>query len=127
MSISENNYNSAVILVIVVLVFSLLNDPVIGKLLLGSQEEEWADFQSADRDSVYLMEKYMLHLTANISFIVMYDGYACFYVRYQLIKRDLSGQSHISNAVQPLIRLLNLQNLGSTTDHDSNTVRPRVR
>ena len=68
-----------------------------------------------------------MYFIAYISFIMMYDGYECLAIRYQLIKRDSSGQSHISNSVQPLIRLLNLQNLGSTIDHGSNTVRPRVR
>jgi len=58
----------------------------------------------------------------------MNDVYACLDISYQLIKRDSSGQSqHISNSVQPLLRLLNLQNLGSTIDHGSNTIRPRVR
>jgi len=69
-----------------------------------------------------------MYLTANLSFITIYDVYAWLNISYQLVKRDPSGQSqHISNSVQPLLRLLNLQNLGSTTDHDSNTVRPRVR
>ena len=45
----------------------------------------------------------------------------------KLIKRDPSGQDHLSDAVKPLIRLLLLQILGNTTDRDSNTVRPRVR
>jgi len=44
-----------------------------------------------------------------------------------MIKRDSPDQNNIPNAVQPLIRLLNLQNLGSTIDHGSNTERPRVR
>jgi len=58
MSSSENTYCSAV-LVIVILVFSLMNDPVIGKPLLGSQEEEvWPDFQFTYRDRLHLMEKY---------------------------------------------------------------------
>ena len=43
----------------------------------------------------------------------------------QLIKRDPSG---LSDAVQPLIRLLRLQNLDDTTDSgSSNTARPRAR
>ena len=46
----------------------------------------------------------------------------------QLIKRDPSGQSHhLSDAVQPLIRLLRLQILGITTDRGSDTVRPHMR
>ena len=57
MSSSENTYTSAV-LVIVILVLSLLNDPVIGKPLLGSQEEESLNFQSTDDDRMHLMEKY---------------------------------------------------------------------
>jgi len=45
----------------------------------------------------------------------------------KLIKRDHSGQSHLSDAVQPLIRLLRLKNLDDTTDPGMNTVRPRAR
>ena len=54
---SENTYTSAV-LVLVILVFSLLNDPVIGKPLLASQEEEWSNFPFTYRDKMHLMEKY---------------------------------------------------------------------
>lgn len=53
--------------------------------------------------------------------------HVCFYFRFQLIKQDPFEQSQISDAAQPLIRLLNLQNLGSTIDHATNTIRPRVR
>ena len=71
MSSSENTYCSAV-LVIVILVFSLMNDPVIGKPLLGSSEEECPDFQFTYLDKMHLMEKYMMYLTANIMSIMMY-------------------------------------------------------
>jgi len=65
MSSSESIYTSEV-LVIVILIFSLLNVPVIGKPLLGSQEEESFNFQSTtDRDRMRLMEKYDVYLIDN--------------------------------------------------------------
>ncbi len=53
----ESTYTSAVL--VIILVFSLLNNPVNGKpLMLGFQGEEWPDFQSTYRDGTHLMEEY---------------------------------------------------------------------
>jgi len=50
--------------------------------------------------------------------------YAC----RKLIKKDPFDESHLPDAVQPLFRLLRLQNPdGITTDHAINIARPRVR
>lgn len=62
MSSRESTYDStSAVILIILLVFSLLNDPVIGEplLLLGFQEEEESpSFQSTDRDGICLMEEY---------------------------------------------------------------------
>ena len=53
----ESTYTNAVLVIIIVL--SLLNNPVIGKsLILRFLEEEWPDFQSTYRDGTHLMEEY---------------------------------------------------------------------
>lgn len=53
----ESTYTSAVLAII--LLFSLLNNHVIGKpLMLDFLEEEWPDFQPTYRDGTQLMEEY---------------------------------------------------------------------
>jgi len=55
---NQITYTCAAVLVII-LVFPLLNDPVIGKpLMLEFQEEEPPNFQFTDRDGTHLMEEY---------------------------------------------------------------------
>ena len=55
---NQITYTCAAVLVII-LVFPLLNDPVIGKpLMLEFQEEEPPNFQYTDRDGTHLMEEY---------------------------------------------------------------------
>ena len=59
---SESIYDSSSAVLFIILLFSLLNNPVIGKPLLGSQQEEEDDelpnFQSTDRYVLGLMEEY---------------------------------------------------------------------
>jgi len=58
MSTTESSADTRTVIVIILVFYYLLNTSVIGKPLLGSQEEESPNFQSNHRGRTYLMEGY---------------------------------------------------------------------
>lgn len=58
MSSNESNWTFASTVLVIILVLSLLCEPVTGKPIVGFPEEESPYFQSTDPDRTYLMKWY---------------------------------------------------------------------